>query len=135
MTFLSEFAYNVAFEWCGVYYIVVPLLGGPHRESLVMACGDGDVASSRCLDGCHPLAGIEARRIEARCRLAVFLKGYACVLHIPFALRKCGIQAPVQEYSEAHIGKFFSRFQILGSRRIGVLRLERRHCYGCHSCQ
>ena len=66
--------------------------------------------------------GIEARGIEARRSLAVFGIGDAGILHIPFALGEHGIEAPVEENAETHVGKFLTRLEIFGSGHVFLLR-------------
>ena len=79
----------------------------------MMACCEADILGSRCLDGSHPVVGIELRWVEASGKFLVLFVVEILVGHCPFARREHAVQSPVQEYSELGILKFLACFKVL----------------------
>ena len=109
---LCQFFYHIASEGRGLHYVIFTLLGIPHGKPIVMATGKADIFCSGFLKTAHPLACVKAMGIEGVCGLGIFIAVGDSVLKIPLALGKCAVNAPMEEYSQFHIPKLFTGFEI-----------------------
>ena len=121
---IGEFAQHIAAEGGTIYYIIVRLLGGKHREAVMMARGEADVLGTGLLESRHPLLGIEARREESMGCLGIFVAVDAGIGHIPLSLAKHTVDAPMEEDAKAAFGESGTCLQIalgglIGTRGIG----------------
>ena len=60
----SQFAHHIAVEWRSIYDVIIRRISFPHREAIVMACGETNVLRSSVFKRLHPLFRIEAVRVE-----------------------------------------------------------------------
>ena len=120
-TLIRQLAHYIALERRSVNNIIIRIFGIEHRESIVMACSEADVFSSRLLKGTNPLLSVELSRIKTFCSLSVLLVVNISVLQIPFSLSKHAVYTPVKEYTEFVICKVLTRLYILWSRLITLL--------------
>ena len=58
----------------------------PHRESVVVAAGEGDVLGTGFLEELYPFACAEPGRTEAACKLGILVAVDVAVVHHPFAV-------------------------------------------------
>ena len=85
---VSKFFQDIALEGRGIDDVVVADIALEHRETVVVARGDGDVTCSCILDGAHPLVGIETRRIKTGRQLGILVAIDVLVEHHPLAIGK-----------------------------------------------
>ena len=110
---VGEFLEHIALEGGGIDNVVVGDCALEHRESVVMARGDGDVAGARILDGSHPLVGVETRRIETGRQLGILIAVDTLVEHDPLAVGKHGIDTPVDKDTELVVLEFLAGAEVL----------------------
>ena len=85
--------------------VIVALPRVPHREAVVVARSEGDVARTGLFENLGPGFGVEIMRIEGIGRLGILFSAERPVLQIPFSLCKSGIDAPMNEDAESIFGK------------------------------
>ena len=121
--FINKFTKHVTMKWSSFNYIIISELRVKHRKTIVVTGSEANIFCPGILKSTNPLFCIKIGRIKTTCRLGILLFINITILHIPLALCKSTIYAPVQENSKFMAGKLFSSFKILGSRLIT----------GCHN--
>ena len=116
-----EFSQDVPAEGRGVHDVERGLRRLEHREAVVVAGGQRDVAGAGLLEGPGPLGGVEAGGIESRRRLAVGLRIQVAGGKIPFTLGVGAVDAPVQEDAQPVLGELFPGLQVPLGRDIRSL--------------
>ncbi len=116
---IGELAQDVALERCGIDDIVVALVSVPHRESVVVACGECDVFRAGILYRFHPFGGVEIGGIESFGSLGILVGCDIVIVEIPLSLGEHAVYAPVDEYAESVVGEFLLCLLSFGSRDIG----------------
>ena len=129
---ICELAHHILAIGC-VHNVIIRLAGVPQGEAIVVARGEADVFRASCLDGTYPFLCIKAVGIEGISSLGIFVSIQWYILHIPFALRKGAVDAPVQEDAKAAVREFLARLQVFLRRFVVGLRLQRNAAYA--SCQ
>ena len=126
---IGEFLEHITLEGGGVDDVVVAGSALEHRETVVVARGDGNVAGTGILDGTHPCIGIEARRIEAGWQLGILVTANALVEHHPLAIGQHGIDTPVNEHTQFIVLELLAGTQVLLAGNIGrLLGTGRKPC-------
>ena len=117
----GQLLHHVASERRGVRDVVGRLRRAEHRESVVVARREADVAGSCLAEGRHPRLCVECRRTERPGELLVFVVVDVLVGHHPFALSEQGVETPVEEDAEPSIGESLPCGEVLGRRLVGGL--------------
>ena len=118
---VAELLQHVAGKGRRVDDVVGRLRGVEHRESVVVARREADVARPAFADGRHPGLGVESGRIEASGELFVFAVVQVEVGHRPLALRQHGVEPPVEEDAETGVGELLPRGKVFRSRTVAGL--------------
>ena len=98
------------------------LLRREHRETVMMLARDRDVFHPRRFRQRNDLRRIELCRIKLRRELFIFNDGHMVLLHVPFAVRRNAVHAPVNEHPELRVLKPFARLEIRLRRLISLRR-------------
>ena len=125
VTSLSKLLHNV-FAIGRVHNVVVALLGIPHRETVVVSCGESDITRPSVFENFDPGFSVECVRIESIGRFGVFVAIKFGILQIPFSLTIKGIESPMDENAESIFGKLLAVLDILASGLV-VLRFNGLH--------
>ena len=121
---VRQLLHHVAGEGGRLDDVVGRLRRAEHREALVVARGEADVAGARLAEGRDPLARVEACGIEARGELLVLAVVEVGVGHVPLALPEHGVEPPMEEDAEAAVGELLPRGEVLGCGSVAGLRRE-----------
>ena len=118
---VGERFHDILFIRRGVHDVVVRLRGVPHRKAVVVAGSDRHVLGSGILESLDPLLGVVAGGVEGGSRVGIFVLVQMTLVKVPLTLRIGGVDAPMQEYSEAVIDKLPTCLKVLRGRLIMVL--------------
>ena len=122
---VGKFLEDVTLEGGGIDDIIVADCTLEHRETVVMARGDGNIAGTGVLDGAHPLVGIKARGIEACRQLGILVAVDVLVEHDPLAVGEHRIDAPMDEDTKFIVLELLTGTQVLVSGNvIGLLGVD-----------
>ena len=131
LTGVGQFLEHVALEGGGIHNVVVAHLALEHRETVVVARSNRDVARSSILDGTHPLVGIKARGIEPRRQLGILVTVDALIVHHPLAVGQHRINTPVDKNAKFVVLKFLAGLEVFLTGHIGRLLGNRKQpCKG-----
>ena len=117
---IGEFLEDVAAEGAGVHYVIVGGGAVEHREPVVVAGGDGDVAGAGGLYLGYPPVRIEFGGIEAAGQLGVLLIGYLVDVHHPLSAGEHGIHSPVDEDAELVVAELLFCSSSFGGGNIAL---------------
>lgn len=117
----GQLLHHVAGEGRGIDDVVGRLSGVEHRESVVVARRDADVAGARLAECRYPRPGVEFRGVEPSGELLVLAVVEVEVGHGPFALPEHGIEPPVEEDAETAVGEGLACGKVFRCRHIARL--------------
>ena len=87
----------------------------------MVAGSDRHVLGAGILESLDPLPGVVAGGVEGGSRVGIFVLVQMTLVKVPLTLRIGGVDAPMQEYSEAVIDKLPTCLKVLRGRLIMVL--------------
>ena len=130
----GQLAHDVAGEGRGLDDVVGRLRRAEHREAVVVARREADVARSGLAEGRDPRRGVEGGGVEGPGELLVFAVVDVEIGHHPLALTHQGVEPPVDEDAEAVVGEPGAGGEVLGSGHIARL-CRSRHCEECGAAE